>query len=165
MNRTLKRITVLTVLALTISAFAGFALAADDTTAPQYLGLRMGRISSVIDKVAELIGLKADDVRVLRHEGKSLVDIAESNNISEDELVKAIVDGRKSQLDQFVKDGKITQAQYDTCLELMEERVETAVNRDDFGPGNGMGNGARNGSRGMGRGMARRQGAGFGLNR
>ena len=57
-----------------------------------------------------------------------------------------------SQLEQLVKDGKITQEQMDSMLNNMETMIKQAIERDTIGPMNGRGGrmGIENGGNGSG---------------
>jgi len=110
---------------------------------------------SVLDSVSKLLGMDAAQIAAERHDGKSLVDIAASKNVSEEALINAILADRKAILDARVKAGTLTQQQEDYMLQRMQENVKAAVERTTVGPMGPQG-GLRQGIGfgGHGRGMA-----------
>ncbi|WP_418791944.1 hypothetical protein [Phosphitispora sp. TUW77] len=132
--------------------------ATTESTAPQSTGVfckgaGLGRVyGNMIDSVSKLLGMDAAEVRTERQSGKSLSQIAESKGISEDKLVDSILEQRKSQLDQSIANGTISEEQAEYCLENMEQRVKDSVQRTTLGQGNGRG----------GKGMGKRAGMGNG---
>ena len=108
--------------------------------------------------------MKAEEIQAQRQAGTSLVDIAESKNVSEDKLISTILEAKKTILAKLVADGKLTQAQMDLMVEHMQTQVKTMVERTTVGPMQGrQGMGQMRG--GMGRSgmgqMQRGMGQGF----
>ncbi|MBU7006151.1 hypothetical protein [Phosphitispora fastidiosa] len=130
-------------------------------------GAGLGRVyGNMMDSVSKLLGMEPAEVRTERQSGKSLSQIAESKGVTEDKLVDSIVEQRKSQLDQSVANGTISQEQAEYCEENMEQRVTESVARTTVGPrdgrgGKGMGRAAGIGQS-MGRGMGMGRAAGMG---
>ncbi|MGE5421969.1 MAG: hypothetical protein ACM3QW_01800 [Ignavibacteriales bacterium] len=110
-------------------------------------GLGIGRtIGSLADQVASFLGISRQDLASDRQAGKSLADIAASKNVSQTELTDKMLETRMAALKQALADGKITQAQYDTCVQNMKQNIEKNVTRTTVGPnGNGQGRGQGNG--------------------
>lgn len=133
--------------------------------AGQGYGLQMGRnFGSMSVNLAEFLGISQEDLQAERQSGKSMVQIASEQGVSEQELVDYVIGQRTAKIDQMVSDGKITQEQADQHEQLMAERVKENLNRTDVGP-NGNGNGGRGNKAagegagaGMGKGMGNRQG-------
>ena len=123
-------------------------------------GMRMGQASRdaggrLVDIVAELTGLSADEVQAERAAGKSAADIAEANGSSAEEVVSAALDSRKALLDERVADGTITQEQADLMYDRMSERLTERVSTDETGRPSwagqgGMGQGGRGARSGNG---------------
>jgi len=86
------------------------------------------------ETVSELLGLTHEEIEAQRHEGKSLVEIAEAQGVSEDALVEAILDARREAVQQRVEDGILTQEQANLILQQMEQRTIQMANRVTFGP-------------------------------
>lgn len=163
---------VLTLLggALLVGVPAVNALAAGNQSggkAGQGYGLQMGRnFGSMASNVADFLGISLGDLQADRQSGKSMVQIAAEQGVSEQELVDYVIEQRSAQVDQMVGNGKITQEQADQHEQLMAERVKENFNRTDVGP-NGSGNGGRGNKAagagagaGMGKGLANGQGNG-----
>jgi hypothetical protein len=107
-------------------------------------GMRGGMVGDVgmEEEVLTLLNMTSEQVIAERQAGKSLVQIAQTKNVTEDQLVSAILAAKKAELDELVADGKLTQARADLMLENMEQAVTQAVNRTTAGPQ--WGNGAVN---------------------
>lgn len=140
---------VVALLALTLSS-AVFADTPEGTTNEAYCagygwhGFQ-GEADVCSETVSELLGLTHEEICDQRSEGKSLVEIAADQGISEDELVAAIIAEKTEAVQSRVDDGTLTQEQADLMLQQMEERTELAVNRTDIGPGLANRWGAQNG--------------------
>jgi hypothetical protein len=100
------------------------------------------RGSSTISKaITDLLGMTQGQILDERLAGKTLLDIAKEKGVTEQQLIDALVSGRKEVLDQAVKDGRLTQAQADWMLEAMKTMAPLQLT-NPFGPG------ANNGPRG-----------------
>ena len=86
------------------------------------------------DTVSELLGLTPEEIQVQRQEGKSLVEIAATQGVTEDALVDAITAAKEEAIQQRVEDGTLTQEQADLMLQQMTQRTAEMVNRTTFGP-------------------------------
>jgi predicted RNA-binding protein associated with RNAse of E/G family len=94
--------------------------------------------------IANFIGVTIDDLRTARESGKSLATIATEHGKTEDALIQFVISKETANLDSLLKDGKITQVQYDNAVKDMATRVKEMVERTETGkPGftNGMGKG------------------------
>ncbi|MGJ7919043.1 DUF2680 domain-containing protein [Neobacillus sp. LXY-4] len=113
------------------------------TGAPMGKGAGMGHYfaGTMPEVIADVLGMTVDELQTARNEGKSVADLAEEKGINVDDLVAKMVETRKADLEQLVKDGKITQEQMDTMLSNMETKMKTAVERDSVGPMHGRGGG------------------------
>lgn len=109
-------------------------------------GLRPNVLS---DAVLQLLGMTRDQVRAERQAGKSLVQIAQAKNITEQQLVDTILAPVKTALAQQVADGKLTQAEADTKLanltQIVTKMVESTAT-GGFSRGDSEHNGQRAGS-------------------
>ena len=102
---------------------------------------------SMSEQIAKALGMTMDELRSARVEGKSVADLAKEKGVNEDNLVADLLQARKSELEQLVKNGKITQERMDAMLDQMESNIEVAIQRNTVGPMNGQG-----GKKGMGQG-------------
>ena len=102
------------------------------------------------DTVCKLLGVTAEEIQAQRHEGKSLVQIATTKGVSEQQLVEAILADRKAEIQARVTASTLTQEQANLMLQQMEQNVVRAINRTTIGKpewagANGVGQGACNG--------------------
>jgi len=74
----------------------------------------------VHDTISELLGLTPEEIHAEREAGKSLMDIAAAQGISEDELNEAFGNARVEALQEAVESGRITQEQADRMMERMQ---------------------------------------------
>jgi polyhydroxyalkanoate synthesis regulator phasin len=76
-------------------------------------GRGMMGIQGILDAAAQKLGMTSQALLTELRSGKTLADVAKEKNVSTDDLKAAIVNTVGAQLDQAVKDGKLTQAQAD----------------------------------------------------
>jgi len=116
-----------------------------DVGKPGFGGRGKGLDFNALDTdIANFIGVTIDDLRTARESGKSLATIATEHGKTEDALIQFIISKETANLDSLLKDGKITQIQYDNAVKDMATRVKEMVERTETGkPGfaNGMGKG------------------------
>ena len=79
-------------------------------------------------EVAELLGIDSEDIKAGFEAGKTLVEIAAENGISEDELVAALVGASEEHLAEAVESGRVTQEKADEIAAGMAERIAERVN-------------------------------------
>lgn len=116
-------------------------------------GLKQGtQNQTMLKAVAELSGLDVEKIRESRQDGQSLLSIAKANGVDETALINNITATNQTRLKERLDAGSIDQAQYDSCLSQMNERIKERLNRTETGNTNaqgGLGRGNRQG--GMGR--------------
>lgn len=123
-----KGIVMVTALALLlVVAVPVFALAAPNGNGFATTG------GNLLDTLAKLLGMTPSDIQTERIQGKSMVQIAEEKGVTEEKLMEEALAARKAQIDQLVKDGKITQAQADYMLTQMETRMKANLERTTLG--------------------------------
>lgn len=145
-------IAALAVTGLLVASFAGVAMAADPADADgvcPYSGERLGQGGmrgfhgeGTSDAVSGILGLTAEEIQAQRLEGKSLVEIAAAQGVSEDALVAAIMAVKTEAIQQRVADGTLTQEQATLMLQNMEQATILSVNRTTVGPFANGGQGA-----------------------
>lgn len=123
------------VLALSIGGVAAFASPNNNTNnsavqVGQNSGVGQG-ISS--EAICNLLGLTTQQIQVLRHEGQSLVQIAATKGISQQQLIDAIMVERKATIQERVTDGSLTQEQANIMLQQMEQNIIRAITRTTVG--------------------------------
>ncbi|HEX6461043.1 MAG TPA: hypothetical protein VF032_19160 [Thermoleophilaceae bacterium] len=94
----------------------------------------MGPVMDGLDGAAKYLGLTNQQLVQKLRSGKSLADVAGEQNKSVDGLKSAITASVKSDLDQAVKAGKLTQTQESKILNGLATRLDTLVNRKGMGP-------------------------------
>jgi hypothetical protein len=94
------------------------------------------------DDVAKYLGLTTAQLRQQIESGKSLADVAKAQNKSLDGLKDEIKSAAKTQLDQAVKDKKLTQEQENSMLDKLNASIDDLVNAK---PGDFKGFRARHG--------------------
>ena len=115
---------------------------------------KAGGAQNMVNTVADLTGLDIETIRQERQAGKSLAAIAQEKGVTEDELISKIAADNQARLQSLVDAGKMTQAQYDTCISDMQTRVKENLERTTTGPQNGQGQGAGQGhGKGHGAGL------------
>ncbi len=95
--------------------------------------------------VSKLLGMTAADIQAQRLAGKSLVQIAQTKNVTQQQLVDAIMAAKKAAVQSRVTAGTLTQERANVMLQQMEQATNQAVTRTTVGPPAGRGQG------GMGR--------------
>ncbi|HHW57045.1 MAG TPA: DUF2680 domain-containing protein [Clostridia bacterium] len=103
------------------------------TTAPRY------GMSKNADFLAKLTGKTADEILSELQSGKTMVQIAEENGITLDNLKKALIEQKEALIDQLVKEGKITQDRANTMKKNIEERMNSWDGTCQYGKGAGTG--------------------------
>ncbi len=95
---------------------------------------------TMVQSLAELTGKDVSDIQVQRHEGKSIANIAEENGVDQDALINTITKKNQEKLQNRLDEGTITQEQYDSCLQNMQENIKERLERSTTGgPGSGQG--------------------------
>lgn len=149
MTKTNKIIGTIMGAALAVTVFAGtlpYAAAAENpkNVSQTYCGngfgsgmaMQMGRgFGNMVNTIANFLGIDSSKVIASRQEGKSMVQIAQENGKSENELYNYITGQRKAQLDQLVASGRITAEVAAAQETIMKERIKENLNRTDVGPG------------------------------
>ena len=87
-----------------------------------------GRVAA-LRSAAGLLGMSADELWAQLEEGNSLVQIAETREVTEHELVEAIVAPLAEQLERAVELGRITDERAAEALDQLAQRVVEAINK------------------------------------
>ncbi len=87
----------------------------------------MGR-GERLEKVAEVIGIDAADLRAGLRDGQTIAQIAEANGSSGQAVIDALVANATERINQAVADGKLTQETADEKLVEITERITELVN-------------------------------------
>ncbi len=81
-----------------------------------------------LSTAASYLGVTAAELRTSLAAGKSLADVATAQGKSVDGLVAALVDAAKQRLDDDVSAGRLTDAQRQSILADLEQRITNLVN-------------------------------------
>ncbi|PWK16498.1 hypothetical protein [Tumebacillus permanentifrigoris] len=73
---------------------------------------------------ADFLKVTQDELKTQLQAGKSLLEIATAHSVTKEQLTSFLVDKQTKQLDQDLKDQKITQAQYDEMKTHIADMVE-----------------------------------------
>jgi len=128
MKRRLKLLGItLGATALLVLTLGGTVFAADpaevDDGEQSYCGAGWGgwqEGATCSDIVGDLLGLTHEEIEAQRHEGKSMVEIAAAQGVTEDALVEAILAAKQELSDRMFRQ--------------MELRTTEAINRTEAGP-------------------------------
>jgi hypothetical protein len=81
-----------------------------------------------LDAAASYLGMTAANLRAALEDGKTLAQIAEDRGKSVNGLVNALVDEADAELAAAVKAGRLTDAQRDSIVSGLKERITRLVN-------------------------------------
>jgi len=77
--------------------------------------------SAVEKAVADKLGMSVADLETQLHSGSTLASLAQAKSLNVQDLYTAAANAAKPQLDQAVKDGKLTQAQADQIYQQIQQ--------------------------------------------
>jgi len=92
-------------------------------------GLKLGPETDMDAQIATFLGITEDELRTELQSGKTLAAIATNHGKTEDALIQFIVEKEKANLDTALKNGTITQTQYDNMVANLEARVKERVEK------------------------------------
>jgi hypothetical protein len=87
-----------------------------------------------LDAAASYLGMTEAELRTALEGGKTLAEVAQDRDKAVAGLVAAMVAAETEELEQAVEDGRLTEAQKDTIVATLEERITAKVN-GEMGPG------------------------------
>ncbi len=83
-----------------------------------------------LDRIAEALGLTADELHEKLVTGSSLADLAESAGIAVEDFLDTALAGLDEQLDTLVADERLTRERADEIRSRMAEMMESMINGD-----------------------------------
>lgn len=86
---------------------------------------------TVLEAVYKLTGLNKQEIIARRLAGKSFVEIAKTKNISEDQLLEAVIKDHTAKIDQKVQDGMMTEKMAEQCKAHFEAKIKEILNKTD----------------------------------
>jgi hypothetical protein len=116
---------------LSILVFGIMAVGAQDATVEPRAD-RIGPLRSVINIVADEIGLEPRDILVQLRDGLTLADIITTNGGDVDQVIADSLVQLTEQINQAVADGKLTQERADNLLTNLEGVVIRGINGELF---------------------------------
>lgn len=84
---------------------------------------------AIVESSATALGMTPEELRAELKAGSSLADVAESRDVSIDDVKAQIVRDAETKLDQLVADGRLDQERADAALAKLTERLDTIVTR------------------------------------
>lgn len=81
-----------------------------------------------LDKLASLLGVTTNELTSSLKKGDTLAQIASAQKVNVQTLIQQLATDRTADLQQELKDGKITQAQYDERVAELTEHITDLVN-------------------------------------
>ncbi len=107
---------------------------------------------SMLDIIAQELGLTVDEVQTELASGITIAQLAENHDVAVEDLIAAVSAAHQAQLNQAVADGWMTQEQADWMQEHMADMIDDHIDQSwgtsgqGFGPGSGGCHGGRFGS-------------------
>lgn len=98
-----------------------------------------------------VLGLRTEELKASLADNKSLADVAKEKGVDVQKVIDAVATSLKYEINQAVKDGKLTQAEADKRLADVSAAAEKMANGKGFGKGGHHGG---HGGRGFGKGAA-----------
>ncbi len=168
MKKTNKIIGALTGAVLTFTVFAGTVpnvSAADNTQVIEQnyrgMGMHLGRTNgNMKDTISTFLGMDSSQIIASRQAGRSMVQIANEQGKSEDELYNFIISQRKAQINQMVASGQVSAVAAAAHEAVMKERIKQNMNRTEVGPNCD----GKDRTKGMGYGKYKGNGQGYRAN-
>lgn len=132
----MKKILSIGILLLVLSVvLVGFNYPAKtDTNIPyqHHMGMGLGpHVISPMKVLMDLTGLTIDEIREMRLEGMSLIEIAEANEIEAEEFENAVLENRREMLKEMVDKGMITEELANARIEMMESMIKERLEDTD----------------------------------
>lgn len=109
-----------------MQAFGGDMMAMHNTMAP-LMGQMPAIHNEMMDGLADLLDLSADELNTALNSGKSLTQIAEEQGVAIGQVRAFMTQNMKDLLDRLVEAGSLTKAQAGQMLGYMEANLEACL--------------------------------------
>jgi ribosomal protein S20 len=96
-------------------------------------GDQNGNRGGQFKEIATLLGVDQQEIMTQLKAGQSLVDIAATKQIDEQQIIDQLVSSASQRIDQEVTSGKITQDQADQMKAKLPDRIKQMVEQKGFG--------------------------------
>lgn len=93
---------------------------------------RAGRTKVLLNQVCQIVNLDSEEMLAQLKEGKKIVEIAQEQGVSRDELLQALTDRAQERLDKAVSEGKLDGDKAVEMMPKIEEGLAKFV--DNFPP-------------------------------
>ncbi|WFR64126.1 hypothetical protein P9222_08025 [Paenibacillus amylolyticus] len=80
------------------------------------------------DELTSVLAVSADELKEAHRSGSTIAQIAATQNVDIQTVINKLVTAEKTELQQQLTDGKITQTQYDERAATLTQRVTDLVN-------------------------------------
>jgi hypothetical protein len=81
----------------------------------------------IVNEASEILGLQPDKVKQSLKEGKSLLDLAKEQGLSEADFTNRLLAVRYSKIEEAVKSGKITKEKADSVKAKMQQHISFMI--------------------------------------
>ena len=85
-----------------------------------------------VESMTEFLGLERSELRELKQNGKSLVEIAAKQGKNQEDLYNFMYNRMNNRIEQGLKDGTLTEEQANTLRTNMPERIKKHIHRTDL---------------------------------
>ncbi|MBI2861405.1 MAG: hypothetical protein HYX89_01150 [Chloroflexi bacterium] len=83
--------------------------------------------NQTVQIAAQTLGMSVDDLQAQLQQGKSIADVAKEKGVDPQRIIDARVAKARDNVNQMVKDGKLTQAQADQAIQNLPDQVKRQV--------------------------------------
>ncbi len=95
----------------------------------------MKAVVNVFQSAAEIVGLPVEELRERIAGGESLLEVAQSQGISEEDLKADLSEKLTADISEAINNGNMTQERANQVLENLDEMIERAINHEGGMPG------------------------------
>jgi hypothetical protein len=81
----------------------------------------------IVEEAAEILGLQVDKVKQSLRDGKSLLDLAKEQGLSEADFTNRLLAVRNTKIDEAIKSGNITKEKADKVKAKMQEHISFMI--------------------------------------
>jgi len=132
-----KKAAVASVLALAVTVGSGALFASGSVSAAERFQKAGGHFGTVIEMrgtldnagLTQLLGMTQKELKTALRSGMSLAAIAEDKGVDVRMVIERVAEAMTAKLDQQLKDGRLTQAEYDSLQTKVSTRAAGLVNR------------------------------------
>ncbi len=121
-------------LALILTVGVSAVMAADDSSNDDSFAGKCGQAiqkgyGMMFDVIADFLGMSQEEIQTERESGKSIAEIAQEKDITEQELSDSMLEAKTERFQEAVENGYLTQEQADERMERMQEKIERKMEK------------------------------------